>query len=252
MVRGATHLAVLGAVILTGLLLLLLLLLPRSAAAGDFRPQPAGGDPLMLGSETGESGLWLRSWGPAERSSDAPAPRLSGLKLTFPEGEDSAAGVGLGAPRAFSVMGEDVGVSVGAGVSPRSHPPAPDLASAFDQAGVGGRVSLRHFSLGGAYIGSRQDPALRFGPPGSFVGGHDFDLSYSFASGSVSLSHTEGVDLLGLNDPGGQSVALSGHYLVGHNLDMTGLFALEGADGDDPIQEALAGFALRAGLRLSF
>lgn len=249
MVRGFAYLAVLGAVILTGLLLLL----PRSAAAGDFRPDPAAGKRLLLGPELGESGVSVRAWGPAGQPVQASPPRLSGLTLTFPDGNGSetGAGIGLGAPRAFGVMGEDVGLSVGAGVSPRSHAPAPDLASAFDQAGVAGRVMFSRFSLGGAYIGSRQNAAQGFGPP-VFVGGHDFDLSYSFDSGSVSLAHTEGADLLGLNQPGGRSVALTGHYLLGHNMDMTALFALEGSDGDDPIQAALAGFALRAGLRLSF
>lgn len=249
MVRGFAYFAVLGAVFLTGLLLLL----PGSAAAGDFRPEP-GGKQLLLGPEMAESGISLRSWGPAGQPAEASPPRLSGLTLTFPDGNggETGAGIALGAPRAFGVMGEDVGLSVAAGVSPRSHAPAPDLASAFDQAGVAGRVMFSRFSLGGAYIGSRQNAAQTFGPPPAFVGGHDFDLSYSFDSGSVSLAHTEGADLLGLNQPGGRSVALTGHYLLGHNMDMTALFALEGSDGDDPIQAALAGFALRAGLRLSF
>lgn len=250
MARSATYLAVVGAGFLTGLLLLL----PRSAAAGDFRAGAAENGALMLGPERSESALLLRSWAPDGHSSESSPPRLSGLSLTFPErgSAESGAGVGLEAPRAFGVMGEDVGVSVGAGVSPRASGLVPQLSSAFDQAGIAGRVSLHHLSLGGAFIGSRPNPALAFGPPGDFAGGHDVDVSYSFDSGSVSLSHTQGADLLGLNEIGGQSVAVTGRYLLGHNMDMTALFALEGEHNDDPIQAALAGFALRAGLRLSF
>lgn len=250
--RGATQFTLPGPAFLTGLLLLL----PGLAVAGDFRPEPGQSGSLILGPEQGEGGLWLRSWGPAGRASSetTPLPRLSGLSLSFPEGGDAetGAGIGLGTPRAFGVMGEDVGVSLGAGVSPMAYRPVPELSSAFDQAGIAGRVSVDRLSFGGAYIGSRRDPAAGFGPPGDFAGGHDIDVSYFFDSGSVSLSHTEGVDLLGLNEPAGQSVAVTGRYLLGHNLDMMALFALDGTDGNDPVQAALEGFALRAGFRLSF
>lgn len=247
MVRGATFFAVLATAFLTGLLLLL----PRSAAADEFRLGSAG-ERLLIGPGTGEDGLWLRSWGPADHPAQDRTPRLSGLSLTDPKANGDGAGFGLGTPRAFDLLGADVGVSVGAGVSPRNHRPAPELSSAFDQAGFGGRVSLDEFSLGGAFIGSRPGPALRFGPPGNFAGGHDIDLSYAFDSGSVSLSHTQGADVLGLSEPGGEQVALTGRYLLGHNLDMTALFALEGAGDRDPAETALDGFALRAGFRLSF
>lgn len=248
--RGATHFTLPGAAFLTGLLLLL----PGLAAAGDFRPEPGQSGSLMLGPEQGESGLSLRSWGPAGHLSETPPPRLSGLSLTFPEGDgaETGAGIGLGAPQAFGVMGEKVGVSLGAGVSPMAHRPVPELSSAFDQGGVAGRLSVDRLSFGGAYIESRRDAALGFGPPGDFAGGHDIDVSYFFDSGSVSLSHSEGMDLMGLNEPAGQSVAVTGRYRLGNNLDMTALFAVDGTEGFDPVQAALEGFALRAGLRLSF
>lgn len=255
MAFGATRIAVIGAAFTAGLALLA----PGPAAAADFKPDPAGQKPLASGAaiEPGTFSIW--SWGWQDEASEKSPERMTGLTLTFPDGDHagSGRGFGVGSPRAFGVLGEDVGLSVGAAVMPRSYAPVPDLASAFDgegggQAGVGGRVSLHDFSFGGAMISTRRNPFVTIGPQNEFVGGHDIDVSYSFNSGSVSLSHTTNADLLGLNQPGGSAMALSGRYLLGRNLDMTALFAVEDAGPGDPIAAALEGFALRAGFRLSF
>jgi len=255
MVFGATRIAMTGTALAAGLVLLA----PGPVAAADFNPDPANQAPLAspANPERGAFSIW--SWGWQDGASEKSPDRMTGLALTFPDGDRAGSGRGFGAgtPRAFGLLGEDVGLSLGAAVMPRSYAPASDVASAFsadgaDQAGVGGRVSLHEFSFGGALIGTRRNPLVRLGPQTDFAGGHDIDVSYSFASGSVSVSHTTNADLMGLNEPGGAAMALSGRYLLGHNLDMTALFAVENTGPGDPIAAALEGYALRAGFRLSF
>ena len=254
MTFGAARIAVTGAAFAAGLALLA----PGSAAAADFKLDRANHRPLASGAamEPGSFSIW--SWGWQDDAPDRSPERMTGLTLTFPDGDrpGSGRGFGVGTPRAFGLLGEDVSVSVGAAVMPRSYAPVPDLASVFEpnggQAGVGGRVSLHDFSFGGAVIGTRRNPLVSLGPQNDFLGGHDIDVSYSFDAGSVSLSHTTNADLLGLNRPGGTAMAVSGRYLLGRNLDMTALFAVEDSGPGDPIAAALEGFALRAGFRLSF
>jgi hypothetical protein len=180
-------------------------------------------------------------------------PRLSGLALTWPGGAGDDAlgsGAGLGVPRAFGFFGEDVGFSLGAGVARPGDAALLGPGSA-DQAGVGGRVKIRSVSLGGAFIETRETGA--WGEARRMSGGHDIDLSYSFSAGSVSLSHSSGPDMLRpFADQDHDTVALSGRYLVGPGLDMTAALALGGTGANDPVQSAFDGYALTAGLRLSF
>lgn len=195
-------------------------------------------------------------------------PRLSGLALTLPDPSGgtrrpglragtSASGAGLDF-RPGSLRGQDILVTIGTGFSSEK---APALRSGdamtFDTAGMGARVRIARVSLGSAVFGTK---AIRFGAgPGlaGNSGGFDFDLSYSFDAGSLSLQHFIGLGQERVGQGPGQThdrdvVAVSGRYLLGPSVDMTAWVGHGGAGEPQAVQSDFDGWAMLTGLRLSF
>jgi hypothetical protein len=120
--------------------------------------------------------------------------------------------------------------------------------------GLGGRIGIGGFSLGGA-IAESGDGGVLLGPP-SRKASAGYDLSYSFGFGAVSLSrfHGTGEPLLGApTQTRHKTLALTGRYLIGNHLDVMALLAHRTAGHDDP-DGATDGddWALMTGMRLSF
>ena len=231
-------------------------------------------DPRGLLSEPPEASGRAFNWSHAAQAPEGNGtftldhftPRLSGLALTLPDpgdgthraglsGGGSAAGAGLDF-HPGSLAGQDISVTIGSGFASER---APSLGAAdavtLNTAGAGARIRISRVSLGSAVFGTR---AARFSAaPGvaATAGGYDLDLSYSFDAGSLSLQHSAG---MGGHGAGFGQLrqrdidALSGRYLLGPSLDMTGWVGHGGAGDSQPLQSDFEGWAMLTGLRLSF
>ena len=247
--------------------------LPAAAANLDRSNEPLT-DPRGLLSEpsagaSGQAFNWSRAAGAPDGEAftlDHFTPRMSGLALTLPEpgdgshraglrGGSSAAGAGVDF-HPGSIAGQAISVTIGSGFASER---APSLGAAdavtLNTAGAGARIRISRVSLGSAVFGTR---AARFSAgPGAAeaAGGYDLDFSYSFDAGSLSLQHSAGMG--GQGEGFGQLRqrdvdALSGRYLLGPSLDMTGWIGHGGAGDSQPLQADFEGWAMLTGLRLSF
>jgi hypothetical protein len=186
-------------------------------------------------------------------------PRLTGLSLTLPGAPgpslgDKGSGGGLDY-RPGSIGGQDIAVTVGGGFTSRQGVSL-DFSEplTYDTAGLGGRVRISRVSLGSAVFNTRAS-RLANGAPGDVGSGYDLDLSYSFEEGSVSLQRFVGVGQETFEhapDRDHQSVAVTGHYLVGPSLDMTAWLGYGNATSNGSLQSEFDGWALLTGFHLSF
>jgi hypothetical protein len=125
-----------------------------------------------------------------------------------------------------------------------------------DTTTVSARLALARLSLGGAMRRAADRDVAAALLPGRNGFGYDFDLSYSFDSGSVTLSRFYGPEdnfLLGAGPEPRERLSLSGRYLVGPGFDLTAALAFSAdtkpRDGSEEQQD---GWAMLTGLRLLF
>ncbi|MGB8275680.1 MAG: hypothetical protein WCF16_10480 [Alphaproteobacteria bacterium] len=118
-----------------------------------------------------------------------------------------------------------------------------------------GRIGHSGLSLGAGVRTSRQlEPGAPAPDRSGF--GYDFDVSYAFDSGSVSLSRFSGVDMNQFAreaDVQGEHLALSGRYMAGRSVDLIASFAYSPETHSRTVDQGEAdGWAMLTGLRLSF
>jgi hypothetical protein len=182
-----------------------------------------------------------------------PASARLRLRGTAGGAGDGGRGIALSYAQPLGGPAESLALSLSAGFASRNT--GLGVASAMsDTLGVSGRIGVAGFSLGGAVSGTRlsgRDTGLV-----SEAGGYDLDLSYSFGSGALSLSHFRGIGVNAFGRPADdpfETVSLTGRYAIDPGLDMTALLAYSDRGDDDP--EAVFGndgWALLTGFRLSF
>ncbi len=172
--------------------------------------------------------------------------------------EDGAGEGGRGIVRSYErpleVFGEGLGLSLSAGFAARRF--GPGVGSAMSVTfGVSGRLGIAGFSLGAALSETRLSG--RDTGPMFEAAGHDLDLSYTFGSGDLRLTHFHGIglDVLGrpADDPF-ERLSLSGRYAIGPGLDMTALLVYSDHHTGDVSEDSSKpyGWVLLAGFRLSF
>ena len=118
------------------------------------------------------------------------------------------------------------------------------------------RLALARLSLGGAVRRAADRNLAAALLPGRDGFGYDLDVSYSFESGSLTLSRFYGSEdnfLLRSGSEPHERLSLSGRYLVGPGFNLTAALAFSGAtkpsSASDQTQD---GWALLTGLRLLF
>jgi hypothetical protein len=191
-----------------------------------------------LASDAGSGGNPPAAFGPSGRPSEG------GIWLDFSQGPERPDGLNF---------------TLGAGVLSVPARAGDFLAAAEgrrDTTTVSARLALARLSLGGAVRRAADRDLAAALLPGRDGSGYDLDVSYSFDSGSLTLSRFYGSEdnfLLRAGSEPHERLSLSGRYLVGPGFNLTAAFAFSGAAkpsaASDQTQD---GWALLTGLRLLF